>query len=285
MVLGPRKSRPPRRFELHVYVYRVPEESIFNHFVHATLYVLNDHRLCTFRVQSSIIRVSQWLIFFNCNLPQMEPKNGCQQSLAKYHIIAVPQRNPANPQNKSATPFPSLPIVAMASSFPSILHIFLLLSLACMAAQANVVDDTCGSYDPDPSAGAVTPNYCRECLNKTPGGASTRKNVATTLLDCSVASAADARNKAFALSAKDSQKMPKCAQAFAQAHQALSGAVLAVKRDDFAGAKTGTVVCNDGYHVCANAFGTKGLVPEPVNSLMSKLKDLCNASYGVLVSN
>lgn len=167
----------------------------------------------------------------------------------------------------------------MASSFPFLTsHTFLLLllSLTYMVAHGNIIEDTCKAYD------RVPPNYCRQCLNTYGRDAKTQKGVATTLLDCAVVTAADARDKAAALSAKDKVKMPKCVQGFTQAHDGISGALNAMQRNDMLGGKIGSVRCIEGFHDCVNAFETPGQVPEPVNSPMRKLKGLCTASYNVL---
>lgn len=163
------------------------------------------------------------------------------------------------------------------------LLIFVAVVTPLLFVSGNVIDDTCSSHDyVEPGAGP--PNYCRECLNANPrSGTSNKKGLAGILLDCSVDSAAKARDKAFALSAQDSQRMPKCAQAFADAHGSLKRARTLFQAGDMSGAKTAALVCMDSKKKCLNAFYGSGVkVPDAIMAPMEKLDVHCDSATDLL---
>lgn len=136
----------------------------------------------------------------------------------------------------------------------------------------NLVDDTCPS-DPD-----VPTNYCKDCLSKNPGSSrADLKGLANIMLDCSIASAAGARDKTAAIGAR------QCRDDFNQAGAFLNHARAMLQAGNAAGASTSADKCGDRYWACLHRYGTDANVPKELLPLMRKLKGECDAASDILV--
>lgn len=159
-------------------------------------------------------------------------------------------------------------MAAEAHMIRFLLFFFLLVSVA----RGDLVDDTCPS-DPD-----VPTNYCKDCLSKNPGSArADLKGLANIVLDCSIASAAAASDRAAAVGAR------QCSDDFNQARTALGQARAMLQAGNAEGSGASVDKCGDRYWACLHLYGTDANVPKELLPLMRKVKGECDAASDILV--
>lgn len=171
--------------------------------------------------------------------------------------------------------------MAAPSSSHSISLVLFLISLPALLAQACLVEDNCMKYSlDDPASGLytpTTPDVCQQCLyaDARTVNATTQKDFASILLDCSIAAATAAADVA------DGQA-PMCSKPFADASSHLTKALANVQGDNFGNARFELSYCFDSCSACGQILGGAGAVPKNVADALNKLRDSCGASGDVI---
>lgn len=154
--------------------------------------------------------------------------------------------------------------------------LLLLLSAPALIAGESLIEKACGN-------GKSGADQCKACLNKSPNSAGSElKGLASNMLDCCIASAADARDSAVDLSHNKGGVLGACAEDFAQANINLGRARTFVRSGNFGAASPSVGTCADRYRDCVSRIGNENDVPKELLSMMKKLKGECDAAAGII---